>query len=484
VTRYLCALLAVPLLAAPPPLKVRLGNATVELALERYVAGVVAGESSVFQSDEALKAMAVAARTYAVRLRGRHASEGFDFCATTHCQRLELDAVRPRTESAVSQTAGELLWYLGKPAFACYTRVCGGKTEDAAAVWPDEAAPYLKSHPDPYCGDSSWRWSADPAKLAEALRRSGLRTPRVLESIRIAARTPSGRARTLVLNGSGESIRINAGSFHFAAGRELGWNTVQSDLYEVHGLAFEGRGSGHGVGLCQRGADRMGQAGQTYGQILGFYYPGTELGLSGRGIPWRKLSGETLSLLTTHPQTDTPVLSQAERALRRDAERTRITPPLDIDILLYPDLDTFRNATGEPGWVAAHTEGRKIHLQPAPTLRARGALDSTLRHELLHVLLESAAATGLPVWFREGLADYLESPSGARSPAPPDIDLRQTQDLARARRANREAAGAIRELAARYGEAKLFDWLRNGLPPDVTKLKFPHDPERPQSPRK
>src|SRR5438874_1571512 len=61
---------------------------TLHMPLEEYVAGVLAGESSIFKSDEALKAMAVAARTYAVRHTGRHRAEGFDFCDTTHCQDL------------------------------------------------------------------------------------------------------------------------------------------------------------------------------------------------------------------------------------------------------------------------------------------------------------------------------------------------------------------------------------------------------------
>ena len=76
--RAVALLLALPL-AAAQPVKVRLANRTVEMPIERYVAAALAGESSVFRSSEALKAMAVAARTYAVRLRGRHSAEGFDF---------------------------------------------------------------------------------------------------------------------------------------------------------------------------------------------------------------------------------------------------------------------------------------------------------------------------------------------------------------------------------------------------------------------
>jgi stage II sporulation protein D len=72
-----------------------------------------------FRSTQALQAMAVAARTYAVRLRGRHAAEGYDFCSTTHCQHIELHGVTPRIEEAAAATMGEMLWYEGKPAFTC-----------------------------------------------------------------------------------------------------------------------------------------------------------------------------------------------------------------------------------------------------------------------------------------------------------------------------------------------------------------------------
>ena len=468
----LALLVAFPLAAAPGALKVRQGARTIELPLERYVAGVLAGESSVFQSAEALKAMAVAARTYAIRLRGRHAAEGYDFCVTTHCQRVYLDAITPRLEAAAAGTAGELLWFEGKPAFACYTRDCGGRTEDVAAVWPGLAAPYLKSHEDPYCaraGGSAWTFTADPRLLVEALRRSKLRVPPVIERVAIVRRTVSGRARTLLLEGRGQSIRISAGSFRFAVGRNLGWNTLPGDRYEVRGLVFEGRGSGHGVGLCQQGAERMGLEGHSYREILAFYYPGTEPGIGGRGLSWRRLGGESIALFTMRPDLDRPVLAQAEGALREAARRTAMAAPTGIELRLYPDLDTFRNATGEPGWVSARTEGRRVHLQPAAVLRNRGILEQTLRHEMLHVVVESHAAPGLPLWFREGLVACLEAAraAGTVARAPSDSELRGRGDPARARRAHAAAAGAVAALANRYGLPAVLGWLKTGLPTEV-----------------
>ena len=469
-----------PLAAAPPSVKVQLrtahGTKVAELPLERYVTAVLAGESSVFQSNEALKAMAVAARTYAVRLRGRHSAEGFDFCDATHCQRVDVDAIAPRLESIAAETDGELLWFEGKPAFTPYTRDCGGVTEDAAAVWSDLAAPYLKSHADSYCtraGASAWRWSADPHQIAGALRNAGLHAPTVLDRIAILDRTPSGRAANLLLTGGGESVRINAGSLRFAIGRELGWNTLRSDHYQVRvsnqRVLFEGNGSGHGVGLCQQGAEQMGLEGRSYRDILAFYYPGTVLGLTGRGLTWQRLSGETITLLTTRPDQDRTVLESAERLARSLARRTAWPFPASVEIRVYPDLDTFRNATGEPGWVAAHTAGRRIQLQPTALLRSRDALESTLAHELLHVMTESQAQPGLPLWFREGLVSYLAAGRGSGvARIPRDSELQQTRDSAQARKAYADAAASVANLADRYGEATVLGWVRGGLPPEVT----------------
>ena len=131
-------LLFAPQLAPAANLRISVrGAGVVEMPPERYVAAVLAGEGGVLQSDAALQALAVAARTYAVRLKGRHASEGYDFCDTTHCQRIEPKGITPRLESIAAESAGELLWYQGKPAFTPYSQDCGGRTEDAGAVWPE-----------------------------------------------------------------------------------------------------------------------------------------------------------------------------------------------------------------------------------------------------------------------------------------------------------------------------------------------------------
>jgi stage II sporulation protein D len=457
------------------------GNRVVTVSAEQYVAAVLAGESSVFRNGEALKAMAVAARTYAARLRSRHGAEGFDFCSTTHCQRVDLKSVTPRLTSAAQATAAELLWFEGKPAFSVYTRSCGGATEAASAVWPDLQTRYLRARSDPYCtrrGPQPWTWSGAPEQIASALSAWGLQTPEALDRIAIVDRTNSERAKTLLLTGR-NTVLISASSFRFALGRELGWNTLRSDRYEVETyggrIRFRGTGEGHGVGLCQLGADEMAVEGFSYREILAFYYPGTSVGTTARQFQWTRLGGEGVVVLTTRPDADRKVLSMAED-LRRQWE-TRVGSPAarDITIRIYPDLDSFRNATGEPGWVAARTARREIEMQPSDVLESRGVLRQTLQHELLHVIVETRAAPGLPLWFREGMVEWLtdagtsagEAATSRRATSMNESDLRQRENHSQAEQAYAASGARVRELAGRYGAEAVLTWVARGLPDDV-----------------
>jgi stage II sporulation protein D len=232
--------------------------------------------------------------------------------------------------------------------------------------------------------------------------------------------------------------------------------------------------------MCQRGAEQMGIDKQSYRQILAFYYPGTTLGLTGHGLSWQTLGGDALSMQTTNPDQDRAVLATAERLTRTLSARVKWPMPPGVVIRVYPDLDTFRNATGEPGWVAAHTVGRYIDLQPVAVLRGRNALDSTLSHELLHALIElraSRSASNLPEWFREGLVGYLEGGAKGRqsSARPSDADLRQTTDQDKARRAYAQAAAAVAGLVQTYGEPTVLDWAGRGLPREVTNASTSHE---------
>src|SRR5262249_23635887 len=117
---------------------------------ESYLRGVVPAElgPEVWPHPEALKAQAVAARTYAVANEGRFDEEGFDLCATPRCQAYGgASAEHPLSDRAVAATAGEIATWGGKPITALYTPTCGGHTGGAKEILRGLAAPYLVGVP-------------------------------------------------------------------------------------------------------------------------------------------------------------------------------------------------------------------------------------------------------------------------------------------------------------------------------------------------
>jgi stage II sporulation protein D len=430
---------------------------TLQMSLEKYVVAVLQGESAGFKSEEALKAMAVAARTYAVHFGSRHRVEGFDFCDTTHCQDVRLGNESSRALAAAEATEGELLWFEGHPAATYYHRSCGGEIEDVRALDSDLHAPYLRRHHDDYCLRTSDEWESEISKsdLAYALNQQ-------IKSVAVAARSKSGRVRTLLVN----DRPIGATDVRLAIGRALGWDKVRSDLYQLEDLgdkiSFRGRGQGHGVGLCQIGADSMGQEGHSYREILAFYYPGTAIGINAQGLAWEKLSGASIDLFTTRRGDATTLLPSAERALRFATQQTEWNLTVRPQLKVYPTISVYRDATGQPGWVAASTWGNTIHLQPISTLERAQALDSTLRHEFIHMLIESKARTGTPLWLREGLAIYLSNPNVR--PAKVDVAaleqrLRSLRTEKEMRTAYRESAAAVAEVVEKNGRNTVLSWL-------------------------
>ena len=386
-------------------------------ALDDYVAGVLAGEAATYRAPQALRAMAIAARTYAVRFRGRHGAEGFDFCTLTHCQSFKPAAITSAERDATDATSGELIWYQGSPADAYYSQDCGGIIETGSQ-------PYLKSRPDSACTRKGrFQWSAEiPLSDLHA------------SNVEIVARTPSGRAQTIRLS---PLLTLPAEDFRLNVGRTLGWNLVRSDLYSVRihdgHATFTGYGAGHGLGLCQNGAEAMAQAGASDRDILAAYYPGTSAGLTARGLRWRILSGERVDLWTTD-DSQKQWIPVAESALRATESRAGWTVTSRVKLLVFPSVDTFRDATGDSGKVLASTRGTVIRAQPTLDV-------PTIRHEIWHAVIESRAPHSLPDWFREGLALAM----GGTDPRTPDRTA---------------ARDRVRQLIARYGEKEVLAWVR------------------------
>ncbi|MET0650680.1 MAG: SpoIID/LytB domain-containing protein [Pyrinomonadaceae bacterium] len=281
--------------ASPSDVRVRLsrGDATLRLQLEDYVFGVLAAEGSVETEAESLKALAVAARTYAVHNLRRHARDRFDLCDTTHCQRfvpVRDESARPDfyelARRAVRETAGEVLRdSSGRVAESYFSAACGGRTADVSKLWGTSRAPaHLRGVGDDACsvGAETWTDVIPAARLLTALRadeRSDVGAR--LEGVRVVRRDPSGRAELVELDGQ-RRRRLRGWDFKIIVGRTLGWNVLKSSRFEVSragsAFVFRGTGFGHGIGLCQAGAHVSAARGAAYRQILARYFPGAAVG--------------------------------------------------------------------------------------------------------------------------------------------------------------------------------------------------------------
>ena len=334
-------------------------------------------------------------------LRGRHRAEGFDFCDTTHCQDLRATAIVPAGREAAEATQGELLWFHGAPAATFYGKDCGGVTEAAEAVWPDLKAPYLIRQTDPYCPHKLWKVTIAKDALQKALLSSGIHAP--ADSLAIVARTPSGRALA--------PTQRNRAAFGILAAirdRPVAWmgqnpeRPISKSTTRARASSLKDAAVEMASGCARPARSEWPRKGGATKQILAFYYPGTVLGITAEGLSWQTLGGERVQVMSARPQEDQQLVELADRLARVAEERLGQPFPQPPKLKVYPTIAAFRDATGEPGWVAASTRGNVIRLQPVAALRARGSLDPTILHELLHALIESRANRQTPVWFSEG----------------------------------------------------------------------------------
>jgi hypothetical protein len=214
----------------------------------------------------------------------------------------------------------------------------------------------------------------------------------------------------------------------------------------------------------------MGLEGASYADILAFYYPGTTLSAKGSGVRWTRIEGKKVTLFSTQPVQEAKFLPVIEDLLRRGESRLHSSIRSGVRVYLYPDVETFRNVMGEPGWIEAVSSGDRIDVQPASLLESLGTFHATLYHELLHVLAEEEAAPSVPIWFREGLVSWLTSPRSSGSQARPlDFAPIARSDESVTRDSYAAAVSEIRELANRYGEGALLGWLKSGLPAEVSR---------------
>ena len=216
----------------------------VTLDLETAVASVVGAESAPDTPMEALKAYAIAARSYFIAGRGRHRT--FDFCDTTHCQFLRtLPPAASPIAQAVEATRGLALAYQSRPFAAMYTRSCSGRTRTPAQQGlPTTVYPYYSVECD-HCRQHPVHWTSN------------------------------------LYIGDTASLRPSDEGARLAVVQRLGWSAVPSNEFSVSKngdrLLIVGVGNGHGIGLCQAGAKAMAEAGAGFQEILEHYYPNTDI---------------------------------------------------------------------------------------------------------------------------------------------------------------------------------------------------------------
>jgi stage II sporulation protein D len=448
----------------------------VTLPVEAYVERVVASESGPADSRQSLQALAIAVRTFA--LHEAHGHADYDLCDSTHCQLLHWGGNpgrQPAAHTATLATAGETLWFRGQRALAYFNKDCGGRSASPVEIWPRaRIVPYLASQPDRYCaagGGSEWSSNLTRAELSTALAAAGIAVPG-WQRLTVERRGESGRAVTLRL----DATEVSAESFRLAVGQALGWNKIPSTWFEVSQqgdrFLFHGRGWGHGVGLCQKGAAAMAAGGHTTQQILEQYFPGAEAADEATGRRWQTFNADGV-LLEALDAADAVFLPQLAHARVEASQRSGLNMAEPLTVRAFASTPAFRNATLAPGWVAAFTEGDWIATQPLRILAARRLLDATMLHEFLHALVERNAGPTAPLWLREGIVETWSEPANRTTAVPAlslsaiDAGLAHASTEAESEAAHRAAGWYAARLLDRYGRAKVLEWLRSGIPAGV-----------------
>lgn len=250
------------------------------IPVEEYLYGVLHHEVSDRWPIAALKAQAIAARTFALYQARQSKLQPYDLRSDVYSQVYGGSASEKwATTKAVNLTRSKVLTYNGALFPTYYHATCAGSTEDASSLWNINLPP-LKGVKCNYCAASPhYKWTKElPLKdIESALRKSGYKIGGI-RSVTILSRNRSGRADKLeIKDNAGVSVILTAKDFR----QLVGPNEIRSTKFDLSvrndKLVVTGRGWGHGVGMCQWGAYGLSKKGRTAEEILRFYYPGTKV---------------------------------------------------------------------------------------------------------------------------------------------------------------------------------------------------------------
>jgi stage II sporulation protein D len=261
------------------------------LDLESYLAGVLPSEMPLSWPIEALKAQAVAARSFVLRTAYERRNKHFDVDSTIMDQVYKFlsnlkqnPELKDRVNKVVRETKGEILLdRKNRVLKAFYSADCGCTTEDPKFVWGKIDS--FESVKDPTCGQrktAQWNVTMSKKEVRKKLL-AALELPEAsnLRTIQIGGRTPSGRVAEVVaaleIDGQTHNFAMNAQEFR----KIMGFEKIRSSDFSLRWLGrqmkIEGSGLGHGVGLCQTGAKGLANEGMNYREILKLYYPKAKL---------------------------------------------------------------------------------------------------------------------------------------------------------------------------------------------------------------
>ena len=281
---------AIPVSASPAPerIKVKLEEETIEMSLEEYVLGVLAAEMPASFEPEALKAQAVAARTYTLYCAAAGKHKDAQVCTDFGCCQAwkdekqmraqwgaEYDKYREKLGKAVKSTAGQRLIYEGEPVFAAFHSSSAGSTENCGAIWSE--LPYLVSVASPEDESSVPNYIStleiSPLDFRDTLLH-------YCPDADFSADEHSWIGETSYEH-SGRVDCITLGNISFPATKLREIFALRSTAFTLeytgHSFLFTVTGYGHGVGMSQYGANVMASQGSDYTAILAHYYPGTSL---------------------------------------------------------------------------------------------------------------------------------------------------------------------------------------------------------------
>ncbi len=217
-------------------LKVKNNTLTVinYLTMNEYLYGVIHREMGQGNPLEALKAQAIAARTFTVVSRDRHYEDGFDLCMTTHCQvyggcKEEYES----TSRAVDETDGKIIRYQGEPAEIYYHKNSGGHTQNSEDEWSTRT-PYLRGVPDDYSPEYPWQATINFDTLQQKLIQAQL-DPGTVKSVGIGGRDGSGAVSSLVIHGDKGQVELTKSKIRAILGSSL----VRSRHFTI-GDTYEG----------------------------------------------------------------------------------------------------------------------------------------------------------------------------------------------------------------------------------------------------